>query len=610
MIPRPTFFRASRRLRPSLLLLAAWLAPLPLIRAQLAVRQIAASGEDLTAVRAIGSRFVAVGAQGGVYDIGNVFRSNALSFEAGVPLADVHRWGNVDCLVVPAPGSATGLIGWKSSGTKDWEEVRGEAVVGIKRVAGHFVARDAEGFLALSQDLVNWERFAGVPPILRRDSVSFEDRALYQGRYYTWRDGKVMSTVDLVNWRSEFSPESADETVPVFGLKLWGAESVLVAATVGGHGEGPVHLYRKRNDAPWQRLTPSPDWTAVDGIGTAGNWFIAVSSAGQMRVSRDGRFWHQAELPPGFSHRFAADHNRLLLAGTGGRIHEIKPDWDTYVEEPPTFAFATGENWAQHHVAAGNADELLETFQSLARLDRMAAVRVLQQAVALADTSSPPVRLQLAGIITQGLFGISRDPARAAVLLESAAQAGYGPAQLEWIKIVGSGGLGIAADLPRAEALARELVAQSDSPYATPETKHSAAQLLFAGGFGVAADTPRALSLVLVAAEEGWAAAQFDAGRLLVNGTEGVPADPMKAMLYLKQASHAGLPMAAALVGQLYERGIGTETNLSLAATWYQEAVNKGMPQAESALQRVNAALEAQSAAPASPEPAPTLPQP
>lgn len=106
-------------------------------------------------------------------------------------------------------------------------------------------------------------------------------------------------------------------------------------------------------------------------------------------------------------------------------------------------------------------------------------------------------------------------------------------------------------------------------------------------------DQAKGLALVTESADGGFSAAQFELGKALITGGPGVPADPARGLAYLQKSALQGVPQAAAVLGEVYERGLGGSVSLTQAARWYQEAVRGGLKQAEPALQRVQQQLNA-----------------
>ncbi len=98
-------------------------------------------------------------------------------------------------------------------------------------------------------------------------------------------------------------------------------------------------------------------------------------------------------------------------------------------------------------------------------------------------------------------------------------------------------------------------------------------------GRGMAQDQAKGIELMLAAAEAGSLAAQFEMGRAQMQGMPGLPANQARGIELLKRAADANLPQAAAVLGEIYERGVGTAPNLREAAEYYRKAVTLGLTQ-------------------------------
>lgn len=98
-------------------------------------------------------------------------------------------------------------------------------------------------------------------------------------------------------------------------------------------------------------------------------------------------------------------------------------------------------------------------------------------------------------------------------------------------------------------------------------------------GRGMAQDQAKGVELMLAAAEAGSLVAQFEIGRAQMQGMPGLAADQAKGIALLKKASDANVAQAAAVLGEIYERGVGTPQNLEEAHKYYRKAVSLGLTQ-------------------------------
>ncbi|MBI3884611.1 MAG: sel1 repeat family protein [Opitutae bacterium] len=263
---------------------------------------------------------------------------------------------------------------------------------------------------------------------------------------------------------------------------------------------------------------------------------------------------------------------------------------------PPAPAAASGK-------AAKSADDYYGGFETLGRLgmtvaktekDRgqiqVDAFNYLKEAVKIAETGKPETQYRLATYLIQGLLGIPKDPARGRRLLAAAAKADFAPAKLDYARALQAGAFGFAPDAAKSQALLSELLAGAEDT--VPEARHQLAMLLFQGAPGVPADKARALRLLDSAADEGFAASQFELGRALIQGLPPeLPADPTRGIELLKRCANQGAAQAAAVLGEIYERGVGTAANPAEALQWYQQALAAGLAPAKAAVDRLQAQL-------------------
>lgn len=131
------------------------------------------------------------------------------------------------------------------------------------------------------------------------------------------------------------------------------------------------------------------------------------------------------------------------------------------------------------------------------------------------------------------------------------------------------------------------------------EAKYRLGGALFQGK-ELPADPVEALKLLNEAANGGFAPAQFDVGRNLMMGGPGLPADPTRGVELLKKAAAQNHPHAAAVLGEVYERGVGLiAANPTESLKWYQLAVKLGVTQAQPAVQRLQIQLSGKTPLPA-----------
>lgn len=89
----------------------------------------------------------------------------------------------------------------------------------------------------------------------------------------------------------------------------------------------------------------------------------------------------------------------------------------------------------------------------------------------------------------------------------------------------------------------------------------------------------KAASLFLKSAKLGDPSAQYYLGLSLLNGT-GVKKNEKTGLRVLKMASEAGMPHAQLELAKCYEDGIGIDTDLFEAVSWYAYAAKSGLAEA------------------------------
>ena len=94
-------------------------------------------------------------------------------------------------------------------------------------------------------------------------------------------------------------------------------------------------------------------------------------------------------------------------------------------------------------------------------------------------------------------------------------------------------------------------------------------------GRGTPKNPVEAVRLYKIAAEMGYAKAQFCYGQCLQHG-DGVPCNPIEAFTWLKRAADAGLAEAQCKVGVALQTGHGVEEDNALSAVYYRRAADQG----------------------------------
>ena len=99
-------------------------------------------------------------------------------------------------------------------------------------------------------------------------------------------------------------------------------------------------------------------------------------------------------------------------------------------------------------------------------------------------------------------------------------------------------------------------------------------------GRGLPADERQAFKYYLMSAEQGFAAAQFNVGNMYSAG-RGVGQDLFEANLWYKQAAEKGILEAQFNLGLAYEAGRGVKKDEIQAARWYKQAADRGFARAQ-----------------------------
>lgn len=200
------------------------------------------------------------------------------------------------------------------------------------------------------------------------------------------------------------------------------------------------------------------------------------------------------------------------------------------------------------------------------RRDLVTAIEWYEKA---AEQKVPEALFQLAMILLDGgaEFG---DKARAATLMEQAADAGHSLAQFNFAQML-AGRDQTPQGLERAVSY-YEKAAQAglaDAQYAMAEVHRQ-------GVAGRAADAAQARRWLALAAAQNHDTAQIELGTMLIEG-EGGARDEKAGFSWLMRAAAAGNPAAQNRVAKLYRAGIGTEPDRVTAAAWYLRARRAGL---------------------------------
>lgn len=105
----------------------------------------------------------------------------------------------------------------------------------------------------------------------------------------------------------------------------------------------------------------------------------------------------------------------------------------------------------------------------------------------------------------------------------------------------------------------------------------------YANGHGVAKSSAQALSCFRRAADQGYAAAEFELGSCYFLGLD-IEKDLAKATSWFRRAAEKGHPGSQLQLGLCYEMGKGVAKDQAQAVSWYRKAAEQGDARAQSLL--------------------------
>ncbi|MBZ9985862.1 caspase family protein [Mesorhizobium sp. BH1-1-5] len=170
------------------------------------------------------------------------------------------------------------------------------------------------------------------------------------------------------------------------------------------------------------------------------------------------------------------------------------------------------------------------------------------------------------------------DEARKAI--EAAADKGHVRAVFE-LGYLNATGTGIPANRKQANTFYAAASEKGD-PYGMT----SWGRALF-NGYGVDRDTGKGLDLLLKAAAMGHTYAMNDLAAIFTEGRNGVPADPARAVAFLKAGVERQDMYSMNLLGRNYLAGTGVEKDPKTALSLFQKSMDLGQPYAPGSLARM-----------------------
>lgn len=164
--------------------------------------------------------------------------------------------------------------------------------------------------------------------------------------------------------------------------------------------------------------------------------------------------------------------------------------------------------------------------------------------------------------------------------IQEAADRGHVRAVFE-LGYIASSGIGAAVDPSKANGFYAKASDKGD-PYGMTAWGRA----LF-NGLGVKRDTGRGLDLLLKAAAMGHTYAMNDLAAIFTEGRNGVPADPARAVAFLKAGVERQDMYSMNILGRNYLSGRGVEKDTKQAQALFQKAMDLGQPYAPGSLARM-----------------------
>ncbi|QKD05248.1 caspase family protein [Mesorhizobium loti] len=164
--------------------------------------------------------------------------------------------------------------------------------------------------------------------------------------------------------------------------------------------------------------------------------------------------------------------------------------------------------------------------------------------------------------------------------VQAAADKGHVRAVFE-LGYIASSGIGTAVDPKKANDF-YSVASDKGDPYGMTAWGRA----LF-NGLGVQRDTAKGLDLLLKAAAMGHTYAMNDLAAIFTEGRNGVPADPARAVAFLKAGVERQDMYSMNILGRNYLTGRGVEKDTKRAQALFQEAMDLGQPYAPGSLARM-----------------------
>jgi uncharacterized protein len=187
-----------------------------------------------------------------------------------------------------------------------------------------------------------------------------------------------------------------------------------------------------------------------------------------------------------------------------------------------------------------------------------------------ADQGSARAKAFLGALYLQGR-GVEKDEAKGGALIREAADAGIASAQLNMGVLLERGRGGFAKDEATAFLW---LKAAADQHYVRSYALVGSA---YDRGLGVERDPAQAVAWWQKGAEAGDRASRYHLARAYLEGKGGLGRDVKAAIELLAQSANQRFAPAQAMLGAVYEKGIGVPVDYVLAHMWFNLARAQGL---------------------------------
>ena len=209
-----------------------------------------------------------------------------------------------------------------------------------------------------------------------------------------------------------------------------------------------------------------------------------------------------------------------------------------------------------------------------------------------AEQGNAKAQCQLGTMYEKGR-GVSRDFAKAVEWYRKSAEQGNADAQCN-LGFMYRNGLGVSLDYAKAVEWYRKSVeqgnvtAQNNLGYMYEQglgdsQDYAKAMDMYVLDKGVIENYAKAAKLYRKSAEQGYAEAQYNLGRMFENG-RGVSKDYAKAVEWYRKSAEQGEVRAQCKLGYMYHNGIGVSKDYAKAAEWYRKAAMGGNMKARKVL--------------------------